>query len=1271
VSNRIKLAGLFVVSALVLSLIAVLPTGAASGTIAYQGGVTNAGVTWYSLATDNTYGGTDDFNLVTVVVTDGDENSATALPNSFDVVVDDEWTFNSDDNFTAHKTPLRVPLIGLRALQDGAYFGVASQAPGGSIVTSQDIKAGDILTNREEMVLDGNGTASHTTTGGVAATTVVLRSGTDDDTSAAGIQFPSAFTGTPGATSLKITFDEVTEGATTVTTAPQLQVTGRLVNSLLQDINVAGTVEATPADDLVVYAPGNIADDATVVIDTANHVAGLATTALGKMFTTEAVDTAATTNPGGTDVGHLWKSVTGMKIKYTATGAQGFTIKVQETYTAAAQYQYDTNDTLASKVTIDTSSGGGLTNISLAEVAIDANGTVLRDAAGTLTASPDSGVFAADVVLTGSVADHGKTGTAIFTSLSLAGIHDSGADAAALADADGNFATKGVRVGDIVKNTTDGSQGVITAVTDAAVTATLAGGTDNNWDVSDAVTFEGARVRVFVNNGAEISAVYADASPVASVTASARADLAAPVLVVSSPSAAFINTDAPKLEGTLEDAAVFGTASAGITAANISLVIEKPDNTVVNETANIVGPTLVELNDQKWAFLRQFSSGQVVGQWEWWVPVMDKVGNVASFAAGGPAGAGNPAAVTTKPAVPLSYTIDTAAPVIVAAEVQTGGAVHATTNDWSANTTATTIISIGIDNGGGAFTPSVASIDATTVDINDFSIALDAGGTAAVSSITVADDVNGNAGEVIVLTLSQALATNETPAISPSSTFAVNDTAGNAIAIFTAINAVDDLSPTVTVTCGGAACVSQVAQATMTVSISSSEDAGLPTVVARYLEIAGDDSIQKSADNGFNADIALTSKVASVTNSTWTLDVGIADIGNGGKGKVSLEVSVTDSASNVGTAGIADPDANSDGVFDAGAVTFEFDNLLNNGDATVANIFSLRPTISGQTTQTDSLAPFVVATFVKEGLDVTSEADDGSLDTHDNINVATAKLVHPLATGQTTATETDVVGNIARQKGVNNSYVLATAGLGLIKGAYTLKLTVTDDAGNTTNAAYDATSDTTKAVTKSFDFAFTIVEKPQWKLTLVPGMNLISVPGVSTQTDVNVVFADATIDMVSTYDPFSIGSAFKSAVRNPATGLLEGSLSAIDASNAYFVSTTSFVEIALDVATPGFDATPPSVRLLKGWNLVPVIDVGVGAADTGVAASTYFAGLGTAFTSSLTWNTTGNAWVKIQTADDAGDAVNSLDSENDGVDDEVQVGHGYWVYTTADGTIVP
>ena len=180
-SNRIKLAGLFVVSALVLSLIAVLPTGAASGTIAYQGGVANAGVTWYSLATDNTYGGTNDFNLVTVVVTDADENTATSLPNLFDVVVDDEWTFNSDDNLTAHKTPLRVPIIGLRALQDGAYFGVASQAPGGAIVTSQDIKVGDILTNREEEVLD-SGTVTFNTVGGQAATAISLRSGTDDDT---------------------------------------------------------------------------------------------------------------------------------------------------------------------------------------------------------------------------------------------------------------------------------------------------------------------------------------------------------------------------------------------------------------------------------------------------------------------------------------------------------------------------------------------------------------------------------------------------------------------------------------------------------------------------------------------------------------------------------------------------------------------------------------------------------------------------------------------------------------------------------------------------------------------------------------------------------------------------------------------------------------------------------------------------------------------------------------------------------------------------------
>ena len=55
----------------------------------------------------------------------------------------------------------------------------------------------------------------------------------------------------------------------------------------------------------------------------------------------------------------------------------------------------------------------------------------------------------------------------------------------------------------------------------------------------------------------------------------------------------------------------------------------------------------------------------------------------------------------------------------------------------------------------------------------------------------------------------------------------------------------------------------------------------------------------------------------------------------------------------------------------------------------------------------------------------------------------------------------------------------------------------------------------------------------------------------------------------------------------------------------------------------------------------------------------------------MTWNTQTNAWIKIQSTADAGDQVSTLDHEGDGVDDEVQVGRGYWVYMTEKGTLVP
>ena len=84
------------------------------------------------------------------------------------------------------------------------------------------------------------------------------------------------------------------------------------------------------------------------------------------------------------------------------------------------------------------------------------------------------------------VGDSTVAKTAITRPLLFSGTHDGPADNADLVDSGRDFTLAGIRVDvDIVRNITDGSEGVITAVAATTITATLAGGTDNDWDASD------------------------------------------------------------------------------------------------------------------------------------------------------------------------------------------------------------------------------------------------------------------------------------------------------------------------------------------------------------------------------------------------------------------------------------------------------------------------------------------------------------------------------------------------------------------------------------------------------------------------------------------------------------------------------------------------------------------------------------------------------------------------------------------------------------------
>lgn len=69
----------------------------------------------------------------------------------------------------------------------------------------------------------------------------------------------------------------------------------------------------------------------------------------------------------------------------------------------------------------------------------------------------------------------------------LSRAHDGGANASVLTDSQANFVNAGVRanVGMILYNLSDGSSGPVTAVTLNTMTATLAGGAENDWDAGD------------------------------------------------------------------------------------------------------------------------------------------------------------------------------------------------------------------------------------------------------------------------------------------------------------------------------------------------------------------------------------------------------------------------------------------------------------------------------------------------------------------------------------------------------------------------------------------------------------------------------------------------------------------------------------------------------------------------------------------------------------------------------------------------------------------
>ena len=285
---------------------------------------------------------------------------------------------------------------------------------------------------------------------------------------------------------------------------------------------------------------------------------------------------------------------------------------------------------------------------------------------------------------------------------------------------------------------------------------------------------------------------------------------------------------------------------------------------------------------------------------------------------------------------------------------------------------------------------------------------------------------------------------------------------------------------------------------------------------------------------------------------------------------------------------------------------------------------------SGSTTE--DARPFVSIIF---------DDDEYAGDTFKTVTVTSAILKDP------NGASIDIMPFLATTDNITFIY---TPPADLLLGDYTVTAKGRDQAGN-----------------ESAEVAgkFTIKARALKSIALRPGWNLVSLPGDPASTAINDVITVAQVDVVLTYEPTAPGG-WLTAVRD-ADGNLTGTLNTVDATKGYWVHTTTFDPIKVDIPglAGGAAKLPPSLALVKGWNLVPAVSLNPAFAH--VDADTYFSGLN--WTRGYSYNAAARAFEGFipATGADTCTAFSAADVSTDCV----KTGKGYWVFLIEAGTLVP
>ena len=587
----------------------------------------------------------------------------------------------------------------------------------------------------------------------------------------------------------------------------------------------------------------------------------------------------------------------------------------------------------------------------------------------------------------------------------------------------------------------------------------------------------------------------------------------------------------------------------------------------------------------------------------------------------------------------LNLTIDITKPQVGSAATGTGWNSDTALETTNSNTAVKVIFS--------------EDLDASTVDAADFTVGGVAPTAAVVGTTTGLKDT-------VYLTVA-AQAPDAKPVVTVAAE--IKDKAGNildtALATDTA-TATDGLKPTITVAVDTAL---GVAADVIKVTVTTDEKLAVGGLIMTVDGPAASTAVSPTSPSPLVREGSFTIATGTGTGN-YGVSVQVTDLGGNKKDNLTKITTETVAAAKISTDGktltllngpIADMDFDGDvDGADITAITLDGTATTTNATTATVNASARTITLGGSVTgkavkvtyhyttntfQVDQSAPTV--TFDPAGgatredqspfIRLTFDEDEYPGDSFKTITLTKAELTRPGAT-----TAEDILANFG--SGDNIEFIWSASDLAL--GAYTLKVSATDTAGN--------------KLTDS-SATFTIAVRALISVALRPGWNLVSFPGVPIDTAIGSAITVADVDTVLAYDPTAAGG-WLTAVRD-SDGNFAGTLSTVDGSSGYWVHTTTFAPIKVDIPgiTAGAQALPPSWSLVAGWNLISVTSLD--RAATAFDADNYLTGLD--WSRAYEYDNAGNSFTSILPA------VSTTGQTN------IKVGKGYWLFLNKAGTLVP